>query len=131
MGYVDVGEEEHWGAERSDADEDEDVAAEPDAKRQKTSKQDKGATIFQDVGHGLSVKEASQLAACKAQRLSKIFVQGTRRRLTRSQRQLSRASRRCSQWLQVSHLPAPLTQVLLGIYFCDLSCTRCIIVRDT
>ena len=49
MGYVDVGEEEHWGAERSDADEDEDVAAEPDAKRQKTSKQDKGATIFQDV----------------------------------------------------------------------------------
>ena len=70
MGYVDVGEEDHWGAERSDAEEDEGVAAEPDSKRQKTGKQDKGATIFQDVCHILSSKQVSQLAASLALCLS-------------------------------------------------------------
>lgn len=49
MGYVDVGEEEHWGAEHGDADDDEEHPSEPDAKRHKTGKQDKGATISQDV----------------------------------------------------------------------------------
>ena len=47
MGYVDVGEEDYWGAEQGDAEEDEEHPSEPDAKRQKIGKQDKGASIFQ------------------------------------------------------------------------------------
>ena len=42
MGYVDVGEEDYWGAEGSDAHNDQEGSPEPDAKRQKTGKQEKG-----------------------------------------------------------------------------------------
>ena len=48
MGYVDVGEEDYWGAEHGDAEGDEEVSPEHDVKRQKTGKQEKGETIFQD-----------------------------------------------------------------------------------
>ena len=48
MGYVDVGEEDYWGAEGGDAHDDQEGSPEPDAKRQKTGKQEKGQTIFQD-----------------------------------------------------------------------------------
>lgn len=48
MGYVDVGEEDYWGAEDGAAGSgDEDHEAEPDAKRQKTGKQEQGECIFQ------------------------------------------------------------------------------------
>ena len=70
MGYVDVGEEEYWGAERGDAEEDEEDPLQPDAKRQKTGKQEKGACIFQD-GHQVSVShQAWQLIADKEVGLS-------------------------------------------------------------
>ncbi len=52
MGYVDVGEEDYWGAEDGAAGSgDEDHEAEPDAKRQKTGKQEQGECIFQDDSH--------------------------------------------------------------------------------
>lgn len=48
MGYVDVGEEDYWGAKNGDAEGDDEGPPEHDAKRQKTGKQEKGGTIFQD-----------------------------------------------------------------------------------
>ena len=53
MGYVDVGEEDYWGAEDGAAGSgDEDHEAETDAKRQKTGMQEKGECIFQDDSPG-------------------------------------------------------------------------------
>ena len=74
MGYVDVGEEDYWGAEDGAVGSgDEEYETEPDAKRQKTGKQDKGESIYQDDSYEVVLNGPESPHALKGQHSERLL----------------------------------------------------------